>query len=183
MNSTANKEKMQTIFEGVITELSKEISDPKYKMKQEVNRGVEFHMVENLLNSLAYVLVSSVLSPKMYILLLINLKIIGRETNFNLEGFIGQYKQLIADLIRSIRDQLLTFLESEIMKIISDMAKEIALMLSNEQLRYWSALMKQLIDCFRLFRLSRGGDQDFNVANVDYADILPTEEEPKNNEC
>ena len=93
-------------------------------MNDKVNFGIQMNFIENILNSLAYTLVMSVLSPKVYLLLLINLKIIGRESNFNLEGFLGQYKQLIADLIRSIRDQLLEYLQRELMMIIGDLVKE-----------------------------------------------------------
>ena len=137
------------------------------------------NFIENLLDSLAYVIVCSVLSPKVYLLLLINLKIIGRETNFDLEGFIGQYKQLIADLIRSIRDQLLDYLMREIMIIIGDLVKEITIKLSVEQARYYARLIKRLIDCFR----KHGRSLDFNVDNVDYSDIYEEQEEPKNDEC
>ena len=180
INEASNKETIQTVIEGTITELSKELSNTTYEMDDKVNFGVQMNLIEDLLNSLAYVLVSSVLSPKVYLLLLINLKIIGRETNFDLEGFIGQYKQLIADLIRSIRDQLLEYLMREIMIIIGDLVKELTIKLSVEQARYYARLIKKLIDCFR----KRGRNLDFNIDNVDYADILPSEEEePKNNEC
>lgn len=180
INEASNKETIQTVIEGTITELSKELSNTTYEMDDKVNFGVQMNLIEDLLNSLAYVLVSSVLSPKVYLLLLINLKIIGRETNFDLEGFIGQYKQLIADLIRSIRDQLLEYLMREIMIIIGDLVKELTIKLSVEQARYYARLIKKLIDCFR----KRGRNLDFDIDNVDYADILPSEEEePKNNEC
>ena len=145
-----------------------------------MNFGVQMNLIEDLLNSLAYVLVCSILSPKVYLLLLINLKIIGRQTNFDLEGFIDQYRQLIADLIRLVRDQLIEYLMREIMIIIGDLVREITIKLSIEQARYYARLIKKLIECFR----SHGKDLDFNVDNVNYADILPTEEEqPKNDEC
>ena len=112
--------------------------------------------------------------------MLINLKIIGRETNFDLEGFIGQYKQLIVDLIRSIRDQILNYLLNEIMIIIGSLVEELAIRLSVEQARYYARLIKRLLDCFRASR----GESDFSIDGVDYADILPDEQqEPKNNEC
>ena len=175
INEDSNKETIQTIIEGTITNLSKELTDT-----DKANFGRQMNFIENLLDSLAYVIVCSVLSPKVYLLLLINLKIIGRETNFDLEGFIGQYKQLIADLIRSIRDQLLDYLMREIMIIIGDLVKEITIKLSVEQARYYARLIKRLIDCFR----KHGRSLDFNVDDVNYADILPEEqEEPKNNEC
>lgn len=180
INEDSNKETIQTIIEGTITNLSKELTDTSYLSTDNANFGIQMNFIENLLDSLAYVIVCSVLSPKVYLLLLINLKIIGRETNFDLECFIGQYKQLIADLIRSIRDQLLDYLMREIMIIIGDLVKEITIKLSVEQARYYARLIKRLIDCFR----KHGRSLDFNVDNVDYADILSEEqEEPKNNEC
>lgn len=180
INEDSNKETIQTIIEGTITNLSKELTDTSYLSTDKANFGIQMNFIENLLDSLAYVIVCSVLSPKVYLLLLINLKIIGRETNFDLEGFIGQYKQLIADLIRSIRDQLLDYLMREIMIIIGDLVKEITIKLSVEQARYYARLIKRLIDCFR----KHGRSLDFNVDNVDYSDILPEEqEEPKNNDC
>ena len=180
INQNTNKETIQTVIEGTITNLTKELSNVEYEETDGVNFGVQMNLIENLLNSLAYVIVCSVLSPKVYLLLLINLRIIGRETNFNLEGFIAQYLQLIADLIRSIRDQILDFLLREIMIIIGDLVKEITLKLSIEQARYYSRLIMKLINCFKL----HGRNLDFNIDNVDYSDILPSEEEePKNNEC
>lgn len=180
INEDSNKQTIQTIIEGTITNLSKELTDTSYLSTDNANFGIQMNFIENLLDSLAYVIVCSVLSPKVYLLLLINLKIIGRETNFDLECFIGQYKQLIADLIRSIRDQLLDYLMREIMIIIGDLVKEITIKLSVEQARYYARLIKRLIDCFR----KHGRSLDFNVDNVDYSDILPEEqEEPKNNEC
>ena len=179
INEDSNKQTIQTIIEGTITNLSKELTDTSYLSTDKANFGIQMNFIENLLDSLAYVIVCSVLSPKVYLLLLINLKIIGRETNFDLECFIGQYKQLIADLIRSIRDQLLDYLMREIMIIIGDLVKEITIKLSVEQARYYARLIKRLIGCFR----KHGRSLDFNVDNVDYADIYEEQEEPKNNEC
>lgn len=179
INQNTTKETIQSVIEGTITNITKELSNTEYEQKDKVNFGVQMNLIENLLNSLAYVIVCCVLSPKVYLLLLINLRIIGRETNFNLEGFIGQYKQLIADLIRSIRDQILDYLMREIMIIIGDLVKEVTLKLSIEQARYYSRLIAKLISCFK----KHGRNLDFNVDNVDYSDIYKEIEEPKNDEC
>ena len=180
INGNSNRETVQSIIEGAITDLSREITDTKCIVSDEVKFGLQMNFIENLLSNLAYVIVSSVLSPKVYLLMLINLKIIGRETNFDLEGFIGQYKQLIVDLIRSIRDQILNYLLNEIMIIIGSLVEELAIRLSVEQARYYARLIKRLLDCFRASR----GESDFSIDGVDYADILPDEQqEPKNNEC
>lgn len=180
IDDNASEEKIQSIIEGSLTEISKQLTNTNYEMNDKVNFGIQMNFIENILNNLAYTLVMSVLSPKVYLLLLINLKIIGRESNFNLEEFLGQYKQLIADLIRSIRDQLLEYLQRELMIIIGDLVKELTVKLSLEQAQYYMRLIKKLIDCFKR---RKGINFDFNIDDVDYADILPSEEEPKNNDC
>lgn len=179
IDDSASEEKIQSVIEGSLMDISKQLTNTNYEMNDKVNFGIQMNFIENILNSLAYTLVMSVLSPKVYLLLLINLKIIGRETNFNLEEFLGQYKQLIADLIRAIRDQLLEYLQRELMMIIGDLVKELTVKLSLEQAEYYARLIKKLIDCFK----RKKNTLDFNLDNVDYADILPSEEEPKNNEC
>lgn len=180
INSNASEEKIQSVIEGSLMEISKQLTNTNYEMNDKVNFGIQMNFIENILNNLAYTLVMSVLSPKVYLLLLINLKIIGRESNFNLEEFLGQYKQLIADLIRSIRDQLLEYLQRELMIIIGDLVKELTVKLSLEQAEYYARLIKKLIACFKRQR----SGLDFNIDNVDYSDILPSEEEePKNNDC
>lgn len=181
IDDSASEEKIQSVIEGSLIEISKQLTNTNYEMNDKVNFGIQMNFIENILNNLAYTLVMSVLSPKVYLLLLINLKIIGRESNFNLEEFLGQYKQLIADLIRSIRDQLLEYLQRELMMIIGDLVKELTVKLSLEQAQYYTRLIKKLIDCFK--RRKSNNDIDFNIDDVDYADILPSEEEPKNNDC
>lgn len=182
IDDNASQEKIQSIIEGSLTEISKQLTNTNYEMNDKVNFGIQMNFIENILNSLAYTLVMSVLSPKVYLLLLINLKIIGRESNFNLEEFLGQYKQLIADLIRSIRDQLLEYLQRELMMLIGDLVKELTIKLTLEQAEYHTRLIKKLIDCFKRWKRNNT-DIDFNIDDVDYSDIYEEIEEPKNDEC
>jgi len=206
INANTSQETIETIIEGSLKEISKELSSTTNytlennddeirdeakqgiknavkgkKSEKTVNFGVEVNFIENILQSLAEVVTMTVLSPKVYILLLINLKIIGKQTNFNLEGFIGQYQQLLTEIIRSIRDQILEYITAELMKIIGDIVEQLIHKLSIEQALYWQSFMKRLYDCFKYRRQKY--NIDFNIDDVDYADILPNEEEPKNSEC
>ena len=186
IDDKASEEKIESVIEGSLIDISKQLTNTEYKINDKVNFGVQMDFIENIMNSLAYTLVMSVLSPKVYLLLLLNLKIIGRESNFNLEEFLGQYKQLIADIIRSIRDQLLNYLQQELMILISDLVKALTVKLSLEQAKYYARLIKQLIDAFKLLKRKRKQNTniDFNIDDVDYADILDDEEqESKNNNC
>ena len=104
-----------TVIEHALTEISGNITTMDAMEGDAINFGARMNFIENLMNNLAYVITSAVLSPKVYLLILINLEILGKDTNFNLEGFIGQFKQLIASLIRTIRDQLIKYLVDELM--------------------------------------------------------------------
>lgn len=179
LNDKSSKETVMSVIEGSLTTLSKELSDVNYEEKTNVNFGVQMNIIENILNQLAYVMVMAVLSPKIYLLLLINLKILGRETNFNLEQFINSYKQMLAALIRAIRDYLVEYMVNELMKMIGDIVKDVAMKLTIEQSAYYTRLIKRLINCFKN---NRDG-LDFEVADVDYADIISTDEEPPNTNC
>ena len=180
ISQNATQQEVQSIIEGSLTEISGTISDPSYKQTEKVNFGVRMNFIENLLNHLACVITLSVLSPKVYLLILINLKTLGRETNFNLQDFIAMFKQLIASIIRAIRDRLIQYLLDELMKILSSLATDVAEIIVVEQSAYYIRLIKRLIDCFRKRDKTT---LDFNIDEVNHADIVQEEEQPKNAEC
>ena len=168
-----------TVIEHALTEISGNITTMDAREGDAINFGARMNFIENLMNNLAYVITSAVLSPKVYLLILINLEILGKDTNFNLEGFIGQFKQLIASLIRTIRDQLIKYLVDELMKILGNIATEIAVKIGIEQAQYYYRLMKKIIDCFK----RKGTTLDFTIDRVEHADIITEEQTPKNAEC
>lgn len=168
-----------TVIEHALTEISGNITTMDAREGDAINFGARMNFIENLMNNLAYVITSAVLSPKVYLLILINLEILGKDTNFNLEGFIGQFKQLIASLIRTIRDQLIKYLVDELMKILGNIATEITVKIGIEQAQYYYRLMKKIIDCFK----RKGTTLDFTIDRVEHADIITEEQTPKNTEC
>lgn len=168
-----------TVIEHALTEISGNIATMDVMEGDAINFGARMNFIENIMNNLAYVITSAVLSPKVYLLILINLEILGKDTNFNLEGFIGQFKQLIASLIRTIRDQLIKYLVDELMKILGNIATEIAVKIGIEQAQYYYRLMKKIIDCFK----RKGTTLDFTIDSVEHADIITEEQTPKNAEC
>lgn len=168
-----------TVIEHALTEISGNITTMNAREGDAINFGARMNFIENLMNNLAYVITSAVLSPKVYLLILINLEILGKDTNFNLEGFIGQFKQLIASEIRTIRDQLIEYLNNELKPILDNIKTEIAVKIGIEQAQYYYRLMKKIIDCFK----RKGTTLDFTIDRVEHADIITEEQTPKNAEC
>ena len=179
INAGSSKETVQTVIEGALTEISGMISDVNYEEKDKLNFDAQINFIENIMNNLAYVIVMSILSPKVYLVFAINLQILGQSTSFSLSDFIEKYRQMIVEIIRAVRDALIQYLVDELMKILADLAKEVAVKLTVEQAQYYMRLIRRLIDCFR----SNRDDLDFNTDNVNYADILEEVGEPIDNEC
>ena len=179
LNESATQEGSIEVIEHALTTISKELASPVENVKKEVNFGIQMNFIEQLLNNLAYVITSAVLSPKVYLLILINLQLLGKDTNFNLEEFIGKYKQLIATILRSIRDEILKYFVKELKKLLEKISAEVAVKVGIEQMEYYNRLIRRIIDCFK----NKRGILDFNIDNVDYADIISEEITPKNKEC
>ena len=132
------------------------------------------------MNNLAYVITAAIVSPKLYLLFEVNLKILGLQSNFSLTDFIDMHRKMIVDCIRAVRDQIISYIVKELMKIIGDLAERLALAYAIEQAEYYRALIRNLIECFRRNR----GLLDFNIDNVDYADIYEEDlGEPRNDNC
>lgn len=181
ISNAASKEEVQTIIAGCFKEISATLSEDGGETKQNnFNFNVKIHFIDNLLNNLAYVITSAIVSPKLYLLFAVNLQILGLQSNFSLTDFIDMHRKMIVDCIRAIRDQILSYIVKELMKIIGDLAERLALAYAVEQAEYYRALMRNLIECFRRNR----GLLDFNIDNVDYADIYQEDlGEPENNNC
>jgi hypothetical protein len=81
--------------------------------------------------------------------------------------------------MRQIRDKLIGYIVAELMKIISDLALGVMAKYTIEQAEYYRYLLRRLIECFRDNR----GLLDFNIDNVDYADILEDNVEASNDNC
>ena len=179
ISASANKEEIENIIEGGLIDITKELSNVNYTEDETINGGVRINIIENLLSELAYVMVSSVLSPKIYLLLLINLKVMGAETSLTIEQFIGNYRQLFVNIVRAIRDAILEFFVTELKKQIEKLADDVRVLLTNEQVKYYTRLIMKIIECFK----SHGDEYDFNIDDVDYADIITEEAQPLNSDC
>ena len=140
--------------------------------------SVNFSILDQLLNQLVYVIILTIIQPKIYVLLITNLKLIGDEPAFDLAKFIQQFKDLISQLIKEIRDNILEFFKTKLLEVLQMLLKTLAIKLTLEQYQYYIALLTHCIDCLKLHR----GQFDWLQDDVDYADITELNQE-ENQEC
>ena len=140
--------------------------------------NVNFNIIDNLLTQLVYTITSIVLQPKIYLLLMANLTVLGNEPNFDLVKFMQQFSDLISSLIKEIRDNILEYFKNELLNILTNLVKTLAAKLTIEQYQYYITLLTHCIDCFKLHR----GEYDWIQDDVNYADITELNQ-TENQEC
>ena len=171
LNPTASKEEQQTVIKGVLDKIKGEISTQDYSetdkfgISNPFNENMWEDILNKLLTNLATVLAQSFLSPKVYLLLAVNMKIMGQQSDITIEMLIAKLKNIILDAIKLIRDQLLNFLMEKIMEIIREIAFNVGAKLALEQAMYYYNIIMKLINCFKSNTLG------FTVDEVNYADI------------
>lgn len=155
--------------------------EEKDTIVSDVGGKMSFAFLENLMNKLATVIVTSVVSPKLYIMLLVNFQVMKLNTHFDIAAFIRQYKQILISIIRDIRDQLVKMLIDKVMEIVKDLIKELTDIMAMEQIQYYKTLIMQCMECVKIYSRS----DDWTMAPVDYADITETipDDTQDNNNC
>ena len=184
LSSDASKEEIQSVVAGSLFNAASSTTprggdfDFGVGIDSVLGFNTNMSIIDQLLTKLVYVIVSIIMQPKVYILLMTNLAILGGEPNFDLLKFIQQFKNLIADLIREIKDQILEYFRQKMMEILEELIKKLAVELSVEQYRYYVDLLLHCIECFKLHM----NEYDWAQDDVNYADITQLIQE-NNEEC
>lgn len=145
-----------------------------------VDINANFSIIDQLLTQLTYVIVLTIIQPKIYILLMTNLRIVGSEPNFDLAKFMQQFSDLISQIIKEVRDNIFEYFKNELLKVMAELVKTLSVKLSLEQYQYYVALLTHCLNCFKTH--GNSGDLDWMQDDVDYADITELNQE-YNEEC
>lgn len=175
----ATQQEVQTVIEGTLTNISKEFtsSETHTEVESDLKNPVKWDFINSLIQNLMTIIVEILCSPKVYLIYLINMKMLGNFDNkFNLEKFLQFKGELVAAVILRIRDIWADYLTMVFKDLAKDLEQMVRAKLINEQYEYFRRLLKQCLDCFKLNKKYL----DFNLDDVDYADILS--EEITNNE-
>ena len=180
VSEAATENDMNTAIEGALNVASASLLSSDETTEADFKADIS--LIESFMSNLAGVLVRALISPKLYMLMGINMRVMGdANPNFDVGNFIRMNKNMMVSLIRSIRDELITLIMNEVMATLKEVAESLMAKLTVEQFQYYKNLLASCIECFRLFGT---GISDWNMDNVDYADIYETDEpEPQPNNC
>ena len=175
LNPEATPEERISVIEGsinyILTHCNKTIDN-------DIPGMGSFNLLEQLLQKLIYVAACVLISPKVYIVLMTNIKLMNGRDTLNIAKFLQQFKDMLKEMFQKIRDNIMEFFYNRIKALIEQIMKQFSIQLSLEQYQMYIRLLGQCIHCFN------NNKQDWIMDNVQYADII--EEAQKiinNNEC
>lgn len=175
----ATLEEVTTFIEGIQYQIqASKYGDGNLSFNGSINVDKKA-MLESFLDSLSKIIIKSVLTPKVYLLILTNRALMGDLTDFRIEEFLQRCKNLLTNIITQINDIILETLMDILMESLRPLASQLLAKISLEQMEYWHKLLAKMIDCIKF----RKGYEDFDIANVQYADIYNNEQVVTDVEC
>lgn len=145
---------------------------------------IGFNFATDMLEQLVYVLVKSVLSPKVMLLLYVNKEIMGGfGKNPTYEELLRQMRSIIVAVVKEVRDMILAELYSYLISKLQPLIELMSSLIIKESMSEYTELLNQIAQYCSLSFCGSGGNMNSVLDNVDYADIDTPPERPKTNNC
>lgn len=151
--------------------------------------GIKVNFVYDLIEQLTMAIMSSILSPKVLMLLEVNQQMMGGTwEKFTSEDIIKSMQSIIVSIVKDIRDliiiELLKLVEKNLMPIINLITN----ILVREKIENYVDVIRDLMqNCPYIWFSFGNNDQDTQLDTVDYADIFERlkneNEQPITNNC
>ena len=187
IDETADKSSQKSTIEGTLKTVAAEVSKDIYKenayLAVNTNFGVEVSFINNLITNLCTQLTMAMLSPKVYLLILINLEMFGLTTNFTLRSFLENFSNLIRSLVKSIVDQVMQYLAEKIMEIIGPLVEKLMLKIQFEQAEMYMRLLKQIWMHLKMLTSCGDSNMGWTQDTITFADITNSDSQEPVNEC
>lgn len=129
-----------------------------------------------LFKKIAAILTNMVLSPKVYMLVMLNMSAYGYDTGgiVDARGLVAKCGDIVTELVNGIISDLFRLLVDMAADFVRKAAADWAVVLTSEQLSYFLDILAQLMPCLTLV-----GGQGWSQDDVNYADIENTDKEDR----
>jgi hypothetical protein len=177
----------KTIIENTLEEI---IASPAKNGDVNVSYGIAYDWQFELMRMLVYPFVRPLFTPKVIFLLLVNKHIMGSledgvNLNFSIEDLISSILTVIKDIVIKLKDLIVDmFLQYALKKLAPLLALFASRLLLETLIAYKDLLVLCLKACvIPIPRFGTGGSVVGNIDDVNYADIIPTQEIPDQSIC
>lgn len=176
-NSTLQEK--NTTIKNTFTEVSATLAqDGSVSISDSFGFGMNivFQMIHHIMSAL----IGAILSPKVMILLAINMHIMGNDVPKSFDELFEGLGNLIITIIKEIKDVILNELYNFLMEQLTPLIELFVSKLALETIKFYKELLTNLLEaCFG----GSGNKPQSMLDNVNYADIVPQETTPDVSVC
>lgn len=181
LTSDATLEEQVTVIKNAFTEISVTLAeDDSVIINDRFNFGINiiYQMIQQIVSSI----ITTILSPKVMILLAINYHIMGKEFPKSIDEVLEGFRNVIISIIKEIKNIILNELYIFLMDQLTPLIELYVSKLAQENIKFYKELLNNLIENCITNNSSDLSAQSI-IDNVNYADIVPEETIPNNNLC
>lgn len=181
ISSNSTKEEIMTAISGSIMSaiISESSGENGISTNFDLHSNPNANVFNIILEKLLYAIVSTFLAPKIYMIIMLNLKVLGLEQSptFDITRILTYIPRMMRDIVLGIMNVIIEYYTEIIMESINRILSLVKPLFLQEQYNYYTELINGCRDCFT-------NATDWNMADVNYADIETVDEElSTNNEC
>jgi hypothetical protein len=122
LSQTSNLEQQTDIFIHAIDDLTALTMDKNPRISETDKFHFKVNILKELIVQLSAVFSSLLVAPKIYLLILINLKLLGVDAKYTALEFLKQNLNLVIGILNAVKDAIL----DELLRIIYDLARDLA---------------------------------------------------------
>lgn len=185
INSTATQTKNQSELIGGVIESIIDTTSIKQGIDNEHKFNFSVDFINDFLNQTITEIVLQVLSPKVAVLYAINSSILGDVSKISgIDDLLKDLQNIIISIVKQAKDilikELYEYMMSELKVLLELFISKIAL----ETIKAYKDLITDLIqNCIPNLNFGGFGTMSTQIDNVNYADIVPTQETPEETNC
>lgn len=188
-----DKVNANTSIEGNISQIKKLITEVTVDPGTEgsINYGLQVttdgNLLKKLLWAIAMPILMSIFTPQVLLLLYINFELMGitRIDEFAGNDFtqilnllMNKIFGLVKSILLFIKDKIVELLLKMFYKVMKEILIKYELLLLLERLNYWLTILKAALNYLPQFKFIRNKPVGY-LDNVDYADIISTQDTPE----
>ena len=193
IGSSASLNEVQTNIANVFSQVASvtAATSDEVEISDEFSFGA--NIITKLIEECVVQIVMQVLSPKVMLLFALNSYFMGDVTDGDFSKInVTQFLKGLQNLIVSIVKQVFEIIMKQLIQFILDKIKELVMLIIEklllERIRFYIELFKRLLALLQMFyntfaNIGKNGAKTTSIIdNVNYADIVPPQTEPKNNQ-
>jgi hypothetical protein len=144
LDQTTDLVKQEEIFSNTIDSLIDNVLDnnPTTSVSDKFNFRV--NIIKSLIIELTSLMIMSVITPKVYLLLMVNLKMMGIEVDYNPISFIKNNIKLVANITSRIKDVIMDKLLECITVLAKDLALDMGRFVVKTQIKNFQKILQSL---------------------------------------